>query len=114
MDFEQKGPEAIATRNTIVIRDNELTDELRSKCEQMIGECKRLSLKERRNRYGDLNRLLAELLKNKNKNFEEMKKRLTERGLFESIDFTIVPNDETEMFIREIFQILTNKLDQGD
>ena len=98
-------------KNTVVIHDNELTNDLRLKCKKTIEIVKNLSLEERRLHYEELNLLLKELLDNKNKNFKDFTKKIIDLPVFDSVEIASILDRETEEYIEEIFNILTNKLD---
>lgn len=98
-------------KNTIVIHDNCLTTELRNKCELLINEIKQLPLKDRRLRYEELNSLFKELLENKNKNYRDLTKKVSEMPFVCPTEIASILDNETEKYIDEIFKILTNKLD---
>ena len=97
-------------KESISIRDNELTEELRSRCSEVISKVKKMSLKDRRLHYEELSLLLNDLLKNKNQNFEKETKELLKNDCFYQVEIISILDDETENLIEEIFKILMNKI----
>lgn len=97
------------SNDKFIIDDNKLTSELRIECE-IIDKIKNMPLEERRLYYEQLSKLCFKLIENKNKNFDEYIKKL-KNPFYETIDIYIKVDKETELFIREIYKIITNKLD---
>lgn len=96
--------------NAVVIRDNKMTNELRDKANSLINKVKSLEASERRDYFEQLNSLLVDILDNKNKNFKDFTKKVSESPYFHDAEIVSVCDKETEQIIEEIFKILTNKL----
>lgn len=97
-------------KTTLVIHDNPLSNELRAEC-QLINKVKILPLESRREHYGELCALVNKILDNKNRNFRETTARLLDDPFSDGTEIACVLDKETEDYIKEIFNIITNKLD---
>ncbi len=96
---------------TIIIKDNELTDELRDECIQIFNKVRNMSLEERRLHYEELNLLLQKILNNKNKNYNDFVNKLKQKDLIIPVQIASIRDSETENIIIKIFAILTNDLE---
>ena len=90
----------------VVIHDNKLSDSLKKELDSKIQYLKDLSQKDRYQHYGELNRLLAKVLDNKNKNYNEYLQNNKNNNIFGTIEIHTVRDSETERYIDAIFSIL--------
>lgn len=99
-------------RETIIINDNKLTDDLRNRITKEIEKVRNIPIEERRHYYKELIELLEKILENKNKNFDDIVKKIKEKDTIISIQIVSICDYETEKFIREIFKILKGDLEE--
>lgn len=94
-------------KKTIIIRDNDLTDELRDRCSKLIDCIVKMPLNKRRSHYEELNSMLINLCDNKNKNYEDFIKKMKDLPILYEIEIATIRNNEAEEYIKKIFNILT-------
>ena len=58
---------------TIIVKDNKLTENLENRYREVVRKVKDMTLKEKKEHYEEIDSLLRDLIKNKNRNFERKK-----------------------------------------
>lgn len=93
----------------VVIRDNQLTDNLREQFNNLYNDLKNLPFRERLKKSDYINDLCERIIQNKNQNYMNFIKKFYEDNRFfgyQEINLIFKLDEETEKCIRSLHQLL--------